>query len=202
MNRREPSERWPWLLLVVALLVTGAPEANSQGSGYGHQTQTEADELELEVAGPYRDTGRQVRLLAPAAGGFRRMREAASHDGVELVPISGFRSRAYQARLFRRAVKKYGSEEKAARWVAPPGYSHHHTGLAVDIGDGSRGGCDVQLCFRETLAYGWLTKNGKRFGFHLFFTPDGLQGMDEPWHWHYTGEEDASQGAGPGAGRG
>ena len=38
---------------------------------------------------------------------------------------SGYRPDWYQARLFKAAVKKYGSEAAARKWVAPPGRSRH-----------------------------------------------------------------------------
>jgi LAS superfamily LD-carboxypeptidase LdcB len=47
---------------------------------------------------------------------------------------SGFRARAEQERLWTAAVERYGSEEAADDWVAPPGRSMHERGLAVDLG--------------------------------------------------------------------
>jgi hypothetical protein len=38
---------------------------------------------------------------------------------------SGYRPDWYQAMLFKAAVKKYGSEAAARKWVAPPGRSRH-----------------------------------------------------------------------------
>lgn len=53
--------------------------------------------------------------------------------------ISGFRSIERQRQLFEAAVRKYGSEAKARKWVAPPGKSNHGPkvdgfGTAIDIG--------------------------------------------------------------------
>lgn len=52
--------------------------------------------------------------------------------------ISAFRPIEKQRELFARAVRKYGSEAKARKWVAPPGKSRHGPvldgcGMAVDI---------------------------------------------------------------------
>ena len=54
---------------------------------------------------------------------------------------SGYRPPWYQKRLFDAAVKKYGSEQAARKWVAPPGKSHH--GMkggqgAVDVSNGEQ----------------------------------------------------------------
>src|SRR5687768_15667089 len=58
----------------------------------------------------------------------------AADEGVELTVTSGRRSPEHQARLFREAVAKYGSEQAAARWVARPTTSAHVSGDAVDVG--------------------------------------------------------------------
>lgn len=47
---------------------------------------------------------------------------------------SGYRSPERQAVLFAAAVKKYGSEAAARKWVAPPGKSKHNHGVAADLG--------------------------------------------------------------------
>lgn len=46
---------------------------------------------------------------------------------------SGYRSIERQKELFAAAVKKYGSEEAARKWVAPPGRSNHNHGKAADL---------------------------------------------------------------------
>jgi LAS superfamily LD-carboxypeptidase LdcB len=179
---------------VLALTLLATLQAGAQGepaTQYGHRAYAVADESALEAAGNYRDTGRVVRLAAPVARAFAELQAAARADGVGLVPISGFRSRAYQAGLFERAVKRLGSEERAARWVAPPGYSEHHTGRALDLGDEAEPACDVKLCFEKTRAYEWLRAHAARFGFELSFPPGRTAGPAfEPWHWRWVGDAD------------
>lgn len=51
---------------------------------------------------------------------------------------SGYRPPWYQKRLFDEAVKKYGSEAAARKWVAPPGKSRHGK-------KGGQGAVDVSL---------------------------------------------------------
>jgi len=53
--------------------------------------------------------------------------------GRKLTINSAFRSPEYQNKLFQDAVAKYGSVEKARKWVALPGNSMHNYGYAVDI---------------------------------------------------------------------
>jgi Lysozyme like domain/D-alanyl-D-alanine carboxypeptidase len=62
--------------------------------------------------------------------------------------VSGFRTEEHQAELFRAAVKKYGSEKAARKWVAPPGKSHHNHGMAADLGG------DLTLAHRLAPTFG------------------------------------------------
>ena len=78
--------------------------------------------------------GRPIRLAPRAAGAWHRMHAAAAHDGIALLPISGFRSVARQTGIIR---DKLAAGERIAdilRLVAAPGYSEHHTGRALDLG--------------------------------------------------------------------
>ena len=153
---------------------------------YGHRAYEETAQP-LAAAGRYRDSGRVVELRADAAQAFRAMQQAAREAGVEIVPISGFRTRNYQDRLFARAIGRYGDRRSAARWVAPPGYSEHHSGLAVDIGALDSPETDVETTFEGTVAFAWLKDNAQRFGFELSFPRDNPQGVSyEPWHWRFT----------------
>lgn len=61
------------------------------------------------------------------------MQAADRELGEGLKVYSGFRSNELQGQLFRNAVKKYGSESAARKWVAPPGNSKHNTGEAADL---------------------------------------------------------------------
>ena len=98
------------------------------------------------------------------------LREAASDaadDGVEFFVDSGWRSPAYQERLFAEAVSKYGSEAEAARWVATPNTSAHVSGGAVDIG--------------HSDATAWLSEHGAAYGLCQIYG-------NEPWHYELRPE--------------
>jgi hypothetical protein len=104
--------------------------------------------------------------LAERAGRqFLAMREAARRDGVNLNAISGFRSMEEQQALYRAYRAGRGN------LAAPPGYSNHQSGIAMDIQtNGSR----------SHPAYRWLRDNAGRFGFRNTVA-------SEPWHWEYRG---------------
>jgi len=93
---------------------------------------------------------------------LRRAATAAAVDGVVLYVDSGWRSPAYQAQLLRQAIRKYGSEAEAARWVATPNTSAHVSGDAVDIG--------------RSNATRWLSEHGAEFGLCQIYG-------NEPWHY-------------------
>jgi hypothetical protein len=84
---------------------------------------------------------------------FAAARAAAEKDGQRIYIASGFRTLERQKYLFATAVKKYGSEAEAAKWVAPPYVSHHPWGLAIDVNYPD-----------EPIGAGWLEINGAKFG--------------------------------------
>jgi D-alanyl-D-alanine carboxypeptidase len=148
----------------------------------------------LVEAGRYRTTPRVVQLHRDATSALVRMIAAASEAGLELVPISGFRSIDYQAKLWAKAIEKRGSETEAARWVAPPGFSEHHTGFAVDLGEGPEPESDVEPSFGDTAAYRWLREHAVTFGFEMSFPQNNAQGIGcEPWHWRFIGTAEAQR---------
>lgn len=87
-------------------------------------------------------------------------REAARY-GVAVEVNSGWRSEEYQALLLCQAVRRYGSQSEAERWVATPSTSLHVHGAAVDVG--------------PDLAADWLWDHGAQFGLCRVY-------WNEPWH--------------------
>ena len=90
--------------------------------------------------------------------------------------------------LFQKALAKHGSEELAGRWVARPGYSEHHTGLAIDLGEEASPACDVATKFEETRAFQWLQAHAGQFGYEMSYPRGNETGINyEPWHWRFVG---------------
>ena len=119
---------------------------------------------------------------------------AARDEGVWIIPVSGFRDIVSQELLFKKQIQKRGSPEAAAKLSAPPGYSEHHTGYAIDLADGSYPKKDVTYEFENTNAYRWLTLHAKDFGFEMSFTANNSQGVSyEPWHWRFVGSPDSTK---------
>lgn len=179
-------------LLALLFLVSPLSAAN-RNALYGHFPYSEAASAQLADAGFYRDTGRVVRLRAEAAEAFKVMAAAAAAQGVQIVPVSGFRPVSYQKGLWDRAVARRGSKKAAAKWVAPPGHSEHHTGWSLDVADGDVPMAeDIESSFEKTKASAWLRANAAQFHFELSFPPANPQGVSyEPWHWRYIGTEES-----------
>jgi zinc D-Ala-D-Ala carboxypeptidase len=177
--------------LLLALFFFSLPAAlfaQGRSSRYGHFPYDEASPDSLTEAGLYRATGRRVLMRREAAEAFKAMVAAASKDGVRIIPISGFRPVAHQKELWEKSIKRRGSEKAAAKWVAPPGHSEHHTGWTLDLGDGDAPDTDIETSFEKTKASAWLQANAAKFHFELSFPKNNVQGVSyEPWHWRFTG---------------
>lgn len=131
-----------------------------------------------------------IRLRIAAAAQYEAMSQAARRDGVSLVPLSGFRSQAEQEQIFFGLKAERGQDAQTRAEVsAPPGYSEHHTGYAIDVGDGSQPGTHLNQDFEETQVYQWLETHAVHYGYELSFPPDNFQGVAfEPWHWRFVGD--------------
>ena len=121
-----------------------------------------------------------------------QMREEAKKEGIYLVFLSGYRSINLQKDIFY-SLKSIRNQEAAerARVSAPPGYSEHSTGFAIDIGDATQRETDFETEFENTDAFKWLIKNAAKFHFKLSFTKDNKFIDYEPWHWRYEGSIEA-----------
>ncbi len=121
-----------------------------------------------------------------------KMREEAKKDGIYLVFLSGYRSINLQNDIFY-SIKSIRNQEavERARVSAPPGYSEHSTGFAIDIGDATQRETDFETDFKNTNAFRWLKKNAAKFHFKLSFNKDNKYIDYEPWHWRYEGSIEA-----------
>jgi hypothetical protein len=162
------------------------------GTLFGHVRSDEAPRSAL-VASPAGFGGGNCSLMnGAAASALSRMLAAARTDNPAvaraMMGISCYRSIERQAAIFcnadRIASRGYAGQ---ARWVAPPGFSEHSTGLAIDFG--SRGGnCNLEQCFKNDPVGRWLKENAPRFGFRLSFPEGNPQGVSfEPWHYRFVG---------------
>ena len=141
-------------------------------------------------------------LQTVACDAFLALQNAAATDGVTVWMQSGYRSVAYQTKLYERKTQYYRDKgydeatarEKAAAIVNPPGYSEHNCGLAADLNSPEHTGLDEG--FENTAAFRWLCAHAGEYGFILRY-PKGAEDKTEityePWHWRYVGVENAAR---------
>jgi zinc D-Ala-D-Ala carboxypeptidase len=169
----------------VAPAVTASQSADDSLLGHLPYSEVAAKDLRRIDGG--------LQLRATALPKFQAMIAAARATGVKITTISAFRSIADQEKIFFeiKAQRKQAAE-KRAEVSAPPRYSEHHTGYAVDLGDATNGAMDLKPEFETTAAFKWLTANAARYSFEMSFPPGNLQGVSyEPWHWRYVGDSNS-----------
>jgi len=130
------------------------------------------------------DSGREYLLTPEAASAWHAMRDAAAGDGIVLHIVSAHRSIARQTELIQKRLNAGEALADILCLIAPPGFSEHHTGRAVDIGTP---GCPpIDEAFADTSAFTWLQAHAGNFGFVLSYPRNNPQGfVYEPWHWCY-----------------
>jgi D-alanyl-D-alanine carboxypeptidase len=125
--------------------------------------------------------GRAIYVTAATRDAFVKMAAAAFRDGVELAVDSGYRSVAYQRRIYQRKMAEGEDFYEIARGVAPPGYSEHMLGTTLDL-------APSKWTFNGTPAERWLLQNAAEFFFVQSYPRKSERGFTwEPWHWKYVG---------------
>lgn len=136
--------------------------------------------------------GGSQQLRKAAANALTQMFADAREAGLELKPLSGYRSYSRQVTVYNNEVKANG-QAVADTQSAKPGFSEHQTGLAIDIGGG---GCGIENCFGDTDEGQWVAANGYKYGFIVRYIPgkEDITGYRaEPWHIRYIGPELATE---------
>lgn len=109
------------------------------------------------------------------------MAEAAAKDSIHIVVYSGYRSREYQQHLIKKRLDEGKDIANILLMVAPPGYSEHETGRAVDL-------VHAGTQFSKSSVYHWLKEHAAQWGFVETYPNDSTNTIYwEPWHWYYRG---------------
>lgn len=105
----------------------------------------------------------------------------------EIIIVSGYRDIASQQSIYDSRVASQG-EEMAKLYVAMPGFSEHHTGLAIDMSFYTTAGASVPV---EEHEFGyWIHENCDNYGFVLRYPDDKIDITKigyESWHYRYVG---------------
>ena len=145
----------------------------------------EASSLEVAEVGA---DGRDHLFVVAAAEAWRNLKAAALADGIELFIVSAFRSIDRQTEIIRRKIEAGTTVEELLTVCAPPGFSEHHTGRAIDLTTpGSRA---LEVEFDQTAAFAWLNARAAEFGYCLSYPVGNNCGYQyEPWHWCFNNDQ-------------
>jgi D-alanyl-D-alanine carboxypeptidase len=164
--------------------------AGEDGRLLGHWPYAEAPAGRLSPVPRDLAAGTCTTLDADALVALKGLVAAATAEdpalGAAIVALSCFRGIKYQREVFCRKVGDgFAARAKSS---APPGFSEHATGHAIDFGDRTRPECDLETCFSDTPVGRWLSANAGAHGFVLSFPAGNAQGVThEPWHWRHEG---------------
>ena len=130
------------------------------------------------------DDGRAHELVSSASEAWHAMKDAASDAGYHLFIVSAFRSVGRQAEIVQAKHLSGISNDEIFAVSAPPGYSEHHTGRAIDVS--TPGYLSLEEEFENSPAFAWLQENAAQFGFSMTYPRGNKFGyLYEPWHWYY-----------------
>jgi LAS superfamily LD-carboxypeptidase LdcB len=118
---------------------------------------------------------------------FITMAMAAREDNVHLLVHSAFRSVWYQRKIFTNLMAEGRTWDDLVRYVAPPGYSEHMLGIALDL-------YPSNWHFASTPAYEWLKEHAAEYHFMESYPEFNQEGFPwEAWHWKYVNPEDKNK---------
>ena len=124
---------------------------------------------------------------------FIKLKEYLEKKNIEVGIRDSYRDMNTQKQIYDYYLNKEGIEY-CNNYVAIPGYSEHHTGLAIDITIKYNGKFlkdDEELICLDDEKYKEIHKNLSKFGFILRYpkNKEKITGYNyEPWHIRYVGK--------------
>lgn len=170
----------------------------ADGRAFGHLPYGDASETDLTILPSEYSVGGPCVIRRDVLPDLIRLFEAARADPVamgQLRALSCQRTIARQRDVFCRGGATAPADRAIS--VAPPGYSEHATGYALDFAIRPANGCpDAEACMAVTAPARWLLANAPRFGFEQSFPGGNKQNVKwEPWHWRWVGTTSSAPGA-------
>ena len=186
------------LLLVTGLFVTACDNKEDDNEGYDYlvlvnkYSQLPDDwEKNVELVDAKNAWDEDIQIEKNAYKQYKKLKKELEEDGVEIELDSVYRSVQAQQDLWDEwSADPEKGIDYVRKFVAVPGYSEHHTGLAVDICLKKDGELiydnDEMIAEREIFAK--IHKKLAKYGFILRY----LEGREdstgytyEPWHLRY-----------------
>lgn len=104
----------------------------------------------------------------------------------KIIVASGYRDYERQQSVYNRTIEEMG-EEIGKYYAANPGFSEHHTGLAIDLKIYTYKGATIDF---NTAQQDWMIKNCAKYGFVLRYDGSKVnitEILHESWHFRYVG---------------
>ena len=154
-------------------------------------------EENVELVDVTNSFGDKYQVEKKASEAFTKLKEELADDGIIIEYDSVTRSVAEQQKLWDTWTVEYG-EDYVKKYVAVPGYSEHHTGLAIDIcivKDGKRINDNDEMIAEKEI-FSKIHEKIAKYGFILRYLDgkDAITGYSyEPWHFRYIDDPTLAQ---------
>ena len=135
-------------------------------------------------------TSKKIYLESETAKAWYELKNFLVNQGIEFDICSGFLSLENQQYKYNSFLKRNGIEMTERR-MSKPGYSEHHTGLAIDC-DYFKNDDWAGICSDDNPETKYIHSILHNFGFILRYSKhkQEITGMQyEPWHIRYVGKE-------------
>lgn len=187
-SETEPAERYQLQRMTYAEMATG--DLILVNADHGFEQEVSVTPLYAEASDCYYVADWELsispRIVDPLNAWLEELyRETGIND---TLVVAGYRTVAYQQGLYDQAVANKG-QAHADAYIALPGHSEHHTGLALDFDSytdqGVLGGFDGEADYQKKLV-----ETAAKYGFVQRY-PEGkadITGISyEAWHFRYVG---------------
>lgn len=155
------------------------------------------DKVQLSEAKDWE--GGTIQVEKEALEQYNKLKDALHEEGIDIVLDSCYRSVAKQQKLWDDwSADPEKGPEYVKKYVAVPGYSEHHTGLAIDIALEKDGKIiyDNDEMIAEKEIFAKIHAKLADYGFILRYLDgkDDITGYSyEPWHFRYVGSVDIAK---------
>lgn len=150
----------------------------------------------IELVGTRNAYDNDIQIEKDTYEAYLALREALLEEGVDIELDSAYRSVERQEELWAEFEEQYG-EDYCKKYVAVPGTSEHHTGLAVDVclKKGDQLIYENEEMMKEVEIWEKVHEMMPAYGFVLRF-PEGKEDVTgynyEPWHMRYVGSPEVA----------
>ena len=147
-------------------------------------------ESRIELVDVYTGLDQTYKVEKKTAEAYEKLREELASEHVIIELDSTYRTVKNQQEIWDEFLKEYG-EEYTKTYVAVPGTSEHHTGLAIDVKLVKDGEIidDNDEMTNETELFGKVHEKLAKYGFILRY-PKGKEDITgygaEVWHFRYV----------------